>query len=267
MEKMLFRWSIALMFLSLFAFGSPSLEEAEVIYLPETHDNPKDHKFQEEFIKRLYQEGYRFVLAMEMFQQPFQKHLDDYIACKISEEEMLERTEYRKRWGFPTEYYSPLWRFAKEKGIRIYALNIPSELVRRISKDGLENVKDDLLPPKVYEHTPQEKERLREVLKEHPKVDEKRFFDVQSAWDNGMALRIVRILSENKSAKVVVILGRGHAPDLNSGVPRVVQLLRRGTKQLIMENPSSSQWTSPEIAHPPTPPSFQIANRERSCSP
>jgi uncharacterized iron-regulated protein len=101
----------------------------------------------------------------------------------------------------------------------------------------------------------------------HRKVDEKRFFDVQSVWDNGMVLRIVRILSENKSAKVVVILGRGHAPDLNSGVPRVVQLLRKGTKQLIMENPSSSQWTSPEIAHPPTPPSFQTANRERSCSP
>jgi uncharacterized iron-regulated protein len=148
-----------------------------------------------------------------------------------------------------------LWRFAKEKGIRIYALNIPSELVKRISTDGLENVKDDLLPSKVYEHTPRKK------------VDEKRFFDVQSAWDNGMVLRIVRILSENKSAKVVVILGRGHAPDLNSGVPRVVQLLRKGTKQLIMENPSSSQWTSPEIAHPPTPPSFQTANRERSCSP
>jgi hypothetical protein len=27
------------MVLSLFAFGSPSLQEAEVIYLPEIHDN------------------------------------------------------------------------------------------------------------------------------------------------------------------------------------------------------------------------------------
>jgi hypothetical protein len=34
------------MVLSLFAFGSPSLQETEVIYLPKTHDNPKDHKFQ-----------------------------------------------------------------------------------------------------------------------------------------------------------------------------------------------------------------------------
>jgi hypothetical protein len=34
------------MFLSLSAFGSPSLQETEVIYPPETHDNPKDHKFQ-----------------------------------------------------------------------------------------------------------------------------------------------------------------------------------------------------------------------------
>jgi hypothetical protein len=29
------------MVFSFFAFGSPSLQEAEVIYLPETHDNLK----------------------------------------------------------------------------------------------------------------------------------------------------------------------------------------------------------------------------------
>ncbi len=249
------------------AFGYFSLQDAEVIYLPEIHDSQRDHQFQEEIIRRLHQEGYRFVVAMEMFQQPFQKHLDDYIACQISEEEMLEKTEYRRRWGFPTEYYSSLWRFAKEKGIKIYALNIPNELIRRISKEGLENIKDLLLPAIIYEHTPEEKERLRDVLRNHPKVDEKRFFDVQTAWDNGMALRIVRILSEEKGKKVVVILGRGHAPDLNSGVPRIVQLLRKETKQIIMERSSSFQWTSPKISHPQAPTGFQTANRGKSCSP
>jgi len=50
-----------------------------------------------------------------------------------------------------------------------------------------------------------------------------------------MALKIVRILEQEKDSKVVVLLGKGHAFDLNSGVPRIVRLLREGTKQVIME--------------------------------
>ncbi len=56
MAKMLFRWSIALIFLSLFNFGS-YLQEAEAIYLQETHDNPKDHKFQRETYKKAISGG------------------------------------------------------------------------------------------------------------------------------------------------------------------------------------------------------------------
>ncbi len=226
------------MILSLTLFkisSSNSYRDASVIYLPEEHDSIQDHKFQEEVIRKLHREGYRIVIAMEMFQQPFQKYLDEYISGKISEEEMLEKTEYRKRWGFNQEYYAPIWRFAKERGIKIYAINISTELVRRIGAEGLEKVKDPMLPERIYEHTPQEKERLKSVLKNHPPVEEKRFYDVQLAWDNAMALKIVRILEQEKDSKVVVLLGKGHAFDLNSGVPRIVGLLREGTKQVIME--------------------------------
>jgi len=226
------------MILSLTLFktsSSNSYRDASVIYIPEEHDSIQDHKFQEEVIRKLHREGYRIVIAMEMFQQPFQKYLDEYISGKISEEEMLEKTEYRKRWGFNPEYYAPIWRFAKEKGIKIYAINIPTELVRKIRSEGLENVKDQALPENIYAHTPEERERLKSFLKNHPPVEEKNFFDVQLAWDNGMALKIVRILEEEKDSKVVVLLGKGHAFDLNSGVPRIVSLLREGTKQVIME--------------------------------
>ncbi len=214
---------------------SNSYREASVIYLPEEHNNIDDHRFQEEVIRKLHQEGYRIVIAMEMFQQPFQKYLDEYISGKISEEEMLEKTEYRKRWGFDPEYYAPIWRFAKEKGIKIYAINIPTELVRKIRSEGLEKIKDPALPERIYEYTPEEKARLRSFLKNHPPVEEERFFDVQLAWDNGMAMKIVRILEEEKGSKVVVLLGKGHAYNLNSGVPKIVGLLREGIKQIIME--------------------------------
>ncbi|WP_448588585.1 ChaN family lipoprotein [Thermocrinis sp.] len=235
MGKVPFRWSIVLILLSISLVVAKTHTEAEVIYLPEEHDSLQDHKFQEEVIRNLHQEGHKIVIAMEMFQQPFQKYIDDYLSGRISEEEMLEKTKYRERWGFPPDYYAPIWRFAREKGIRIYAINLPTELIRRIGREGLENVKDSTLPERIYEHAPEEKVRLRSTLKKHPPIDEKRFFDVQSAWDNGMAMKIVRILEEEKGSKVVVLIGRGHAYDLNSGVPRIVGLLRKGTKQAIME--------------------------------
>ena len=236
MEKTPFRWSIALILLSLsMAMGFLSdLKDAEVIYLPEYHDSIQDHKFQEDVIKRLHQEGYKVVILMEMFQQPFQRYLDEYISGKISEEEMLEKTEYKKSWGFPSEYYAPIWRFAREKGIKIYAINLPTEVVRKIGAEGLENVKDPALPERIYEYTPEEKDRLKSVLKNHPPIDEKRFFDVQLAWDHAMAMKVIQILEEEK-AKVVVLIGRGHAYELNSGVPKIVGLLRKGTKQVILE--------------------------------
>lgn len=91
------------------------IKDVDIIYIPEEHTNQQDHNFQLEVIKYMQSKGYKFVIGMEMFQQNFQKYLDDYIDCKIPEEEMLEKTEYRKRWGYDPSFYSPIWRFAKRK--------------------------------------------------------------------------------------------------------------------------------------------------------
>ena len=42
-----------------------------------------------------------------------------------------------------------------------------------------------------------------------PKVEEKRFFDIQNAWDNGMALAIARRLEEYPKHKVVAFIENG----------------------------------------------------------
>ncbi|MCS7277395.1 MAG: ChaN family lipoprotein [Aquificaceae bacterium] len=210
-------------------------DKYRVIFLPEEHTSKEDHAFQLKVVKFLQSKGYRFFIAMEMFQQPFQSALDDYIACRIEEEEMLKRTEYGKRWGFDESLYRDIWRFAKEKGIRIVAINIPTELVHKIRAEGLERSKDEHLPNPIIPLSEEERRELREFLAFHPRVEEKRFFDVQNAWDNGMALAIVRLLEKHPDYKVVVLVGRGHANNLDRGIPRRLRILKPDVSMLIMK--------------------------------
>ncbi|MCX8060448.1 MAG: ChaN family lipoprotein, partial [Aquificaceae bacterium] len=163
------------------------IDKHQVIFLPEEHTSREDHHFQLEIIKTLHFRGHKFFIAMEMFQQPFQRVLDEYVDCRIEEEELLRRTEYFQRWGYDPAMYRSIWRFAKERGIRMVAINISSELVQRIRREGLEKVRDESLPNPIIEYTERERRELQKVLASHPKVEEKSFFDVQNAWDNGMA--------------------------------------------------------------------------------
>lgn len=82
-----------------------SWDKYQVIFLPEEHTSKEDHKFQLEVIRFFHSKGHKILIAMEMFQQPFQSVLDQYISCQIEEEEMLKRTEYKKRWGYDPALY------------------------------------------------------------------------------------------------------------------------------------------------------------------
>lgn len=206
----------------------------QVIYLGETHDNKEIHKLQLRIIEELYKRDKNLVIAMEAFQQPFQEALDLYVSGEISEEEMLRRTEYKRRWGFDPELYSPIWRFAAKNRIKVIALNIPDELRKEIREKGIKNVKSPLLPPKII-YPPEEYERfLKKSLREHKKnVDWRVFLEVQSAWDNGMAYKILKTLLLYPEHRVVVIVGKGHLYR-GYGIPYVLKSLHPQVKQAIL---------------------------------
>lgn len=78
----------------------PALAKTNIIYLGETHDSEKDHQNQLKIIQELHQRNPKIAIAMEMFQRPYQKFIDQYLAGQISEEELVKKAEYEKRWGF-----------------------------------------------------------------------------------------------------------------------------------------------------------------------
>ena len=106
-----------------------------MVLIGETHDRFDHHLIQLEIIRGLHAIDLRIAIGMEAFQQRFQRHLDDYVAGKLSEPELLRETEYYRHWGFDFRLYQPILSFAREHGLPLVALNPPAELTRKVG-DG-----------------------------------------------------------------------------------------------------------------------------------
>src|SRR5205809_7964923 len=90
------------------------LAQKKIVYVGEEHDKFSHHQVQLEVLRGLYQQTPKLAVGMEMFQRPFQKALDDYIAGAIDERTFLRRSEYLKRCNIDYNLYQPIWYFAKE---------------------------------------------------------------------------------------------------------------------------------------------------------
>ncbi|MEQ9482890.1 ChaN family lipoprotein [Coleofasciculus sp. F4-SAH-05] len=197
------------------------LVKADVVYLGEIHSNPDDHKAQLEILQALYQENPKIVLAMEMFQRPYQDILDQYLAGHLTETQLIEQTDYEQRWGFPWDYYAPLLQFAQTHQLPVLALNAPTEISRKVARNGLESLTSDELqqiPPldEIRTDNADYRQMVEAVYNQHQQAGHgnsdgfERFFSVQVLWDETMADGIADFLTANPDYQVVVIAGRGH---------------------------------------------------------
>lgn len=201
-----------------------------VVFVGETHDRYEDHLNQLAIIEGLHGRGTALAIGMEFFQQPFQPVLDDYVAGRISEREMLRRSEYFERWRFDYRLYSPILRFAREQGIPLVALNIEREITEKVGQGGIASLSDDeraRIPAEMDRDDVDYRKRLLTVFEHHPKSEGgefEYFLDVQLLWDEGMAERAARYLGEHPDKTLVVLAGSGHL-EYGQGIPK--RLLRR----------------------------------------
>lgn len=206
------------------------LVKADVVYLGETHDSPEDHQAQLEILQALYREKQkntkdanapRLVIAMEMFQRPYQNILDQYIAGKITEEQFIEQSEYEQRWGFPWEYYAPILRFARTHQLPVLALNTPTEVTRKVARSGLESLtaaERRYIPPfsEIRTDNAEYRQMIQTSYEQHDQGGHgnsssfERFFTAQVLWDETMAEAIAQWLKANPDDQVVVLAGQAH---------------------------------------------------------
>jgi uncharacterized iron-regulated protein len=210
------------------------LEAADVVYLGETHDRLADHQAQLQIIERLHEKRKgKIVLAMEMFQRPYQKVLDRYIKREISEAQMLEQSEYEDRWGFGWENYQAIAKFARTHRVPIIAMNTPTEVSRKVARQGL-----DKLTPEETKHIPPEGEidlsnaeyraKIQKVYDQHVahahgnSSSFDRFFLTQVLWDETMAESIAEFVKSQPKTQVIVLVGQAHVA-YGYGIPSRVE--------------------------------------------
>ncbi|MCI0457873.1 MAG: ChaN family lipoprotein [Gemmataceae bacterium] len=212
----------------LISFGEmvERLLEADLVCIGESHDSELHHKAQLQVIKALFARDERLGVGMEMFQRPYQGILDRYFKGELTEEKMLEATEYRKRWGYDWSLYRPIVEFCRRNAVPLAALNVGRELTGRVSKVGYDALTEDekkQLGPidfHVKEHRAHWYERLAQMHgKARVSDDQKeRSYQVMTVWDEYMADSAARFQQQRLVRRLVVLAGSGHI-DRGFGLP------------------------------------------------
>lgn len=229
----------------------PDLSSTRAVLVGEAHNFYHHHLAQLEVIRRLYMANPHLVIGMEMFQQPFQPVLDQYIAGDIDDTAMLEKTEYFQRWKFDYRLYEPILHFARENKIPVVALNIDKNITTKVGKTGLDSLSDEEkadIPADIDRNVPGYDERIRPIFEQHVNAKKRSFedfIDVQLLWDEGMAQRAAQYLDAHPEAAMVILAGSGHIA-YGTGIP--TRLARRLNSRVITLLSSDGIKLEPDIA-------------------
>lgn len=221
------------------------ITRSKVVFIGESHTSFSSHLNQLKIIKEMYKKNKKTAIAMEMFQKPYQKYLDAFIAGEITEKEMIQKTEYFDRWKYDYELYRPIILFAKEKGLPIIAMNIDRKITKQVVSDGLDSLSEEQraqIPSSINFRDTKYKEQLQMIFSMHQSKDFKSFDEfhhAQLVWDESMAHNVVSFMKENINHSVAVLAGNGHIM-YGYGIPSRME--RRGvtdyTITLNMKNPA-----------------------------
>jgi uncharacterized iron-regulated protein len=191
--------------------------DSRVIYVGEQHDQFSHHINQLMVIKKLHEAGHKIAVGMEMFQVPYQKALDDYMAGLLSERRFLKDSDYFSNWRFDYNLYKPIIDYVKTAGIPLIALNIDKDITGKVAREGIHS-----LTAEERQHLPSEmdlsnesyRDDLYQVFLIHQRhqghQDFEYFLQTQVLWDETMAQTAHQFLADNPDTKLIVLAGNGH---------------------------------------------------------
>lgn len=101
--------------------------ESDVVYVGDYHTNLQSQRTLLRLLKQIVDEvprlGQQLGVGLELVQRRHQRHLDDYLAGRISEEVFLEKVRLRKYWYFDLwQNFKPIFDFARFHNIPLYGV-------------------------------------------------------------------------------------------------------------------------------------------------
>lgn len=185
------------------------------IYLGESHDNGDHHKMQAEVIRALASSGRPVVVGLEMFTRPNQPNLNGWTLGWYTEQEFIEKADWKKQWGFDYNLYKPIFDAVKEYRLPMVALNVPREWVRVASREGFDKLPEDArkqLPPQDYGNKAH-RSIFDALVGGHAGGSMDGMYRGQVLWDEGMADSALRYMDAYPRASnpiMAIVAGSGH---------------------------------------------------------
>lgn len=231
-----------------------ALGKARAVCAGEDHPNPHHHWVQLAIVEHLRDargdgRGPARALGLEMVQTPFQGVLTDYQGKLIDEAAFLSRSGWADRWGYDFALYRPMLEAARDAGWSLHALNAPRELVKRVSRVGLQGLDatERAQLPDLELADARHKAWWDGVMAEmggdhgHGASDgapppgmpsPENMYAAQVVWDESMAQSASKWLGLGGTA-IVILAGNGHCHD--SAI--VGRLRRRGVTDVVSVRP------------------------------
>jgi uncharacterized iron-regulated protein len=210
------------------------LAQTPAVCLGETHDVPAHHYAETraiaELAKRAGATDAKLALGFEMFQRQYQDVLSAFVSGQIDEDALLAGTEFATRWGYDFSLYRPMVEQARDLGLPALALNLRTEITRKIGRTGLESLSEGELAelPELVLDDAEHRAfifGLFGVLPEHAaEFGLENVYVAQTTWDEAMADSAARWLNDTGSgARIAILAGNAHCHE--SAIPR--RLTRR----------------------------------------
>lgn len=229
------------------------LAKQQVVLVGETHDDPGHHRVQLQVIQGLYGIKKELAIALEMFPRHLQPQLDAWVAGKLSEDEFLDGVEWFTTWGFDSELYMPIFRFARQKKIPLLAMNVKRAVVQQVRIQGMAGV-DAKIKEQIPAIAPASEEyrlSLSAVFNSHPMMAKmgkfERFVEAQQVWDGVMAATISEWLQKNPNGLVVGLAGSGHISH-GYGIPHQLKSQNISRVASVLPWNIGGDWVEPQAA-------------------
>lgn len=166
-------------------------------------------------------------VGLEMVQQVFQPVLDQFIAGKLSELDLYERTEWQSRWVWPYESYLPILRVCRRNNIPLVALSMDIQSLSKLRSSGIESLssaelRDYVGDPQVFASMAKEigfKTYVSEIVAPSyasharmgllAKPNFNNFYTSRVLGDEAMATCVVRHVNRTR-APIICLMGSDH---------------------------------------------------------
>lgn len=97
--------------------------ESDVVFVGDYHTLQPAQQTLLKILEEALPRRLDIVLAVETVRREDQEVLDRYLDGKITESDFLAEIDYEKTWGFPWNYYRPVFEAAKGNGVRMVGMN------------------------------------------------------------------------------------------------------------------------------------------------